>query len=460
MDRDLLYSETPISGFPAEKLFTVARAKLLSSKVFFGKLAMRCRPRPTLGVPTACVDAYGRLYYNPKFFNAMDKDTACWAVAHEVMHLVQKCHQRMPKKAHPDLWNAAADIVVNQLLEEMKIVPKEEWRHLFYGYRPEHQKYRGWYTEKIYYDLLKQHAETHPCPACRQIFKTLQEEHERQKERKQGDSQEEKQEGAGAGLDGEGDPFAGQEMPEHTCENPQGCCGGFAATQDDDRTREKWTRYVLGAAEGCGRGDIPGAVKEMLDELRKPTVRWQDLIRTTAQSVFGKGRYTWKRRSRRSIGMGVTLPARQPDGLGALVFIDSSVSITKDMKIQFVSECVGIIEQTGCDKILLGLHDVNVYELLEVSAASIRTLELREGGTSHIDVFNVANGHKGVEGVELPKGYKVGLVVCFTDMMSLFPDQTPTYPVIWAIPSQYYGSEYAKEPGFGRSVEVEINGRG
>jgi predicted metal-dependent peptidase len=233
-----------------------------------------------------------------------------------------------------------------------------------------------------------------------------------------------------------------------------------ATENGDSEEIHKMNRSVVAAAEGLNRGDLPGAVQRILDELVKPSVSWKDLIRSKASAIFGKGRYVWKRPGRRSQATGVRFPSRNPENVGALVWIDTSGSISEACFKQFASECYGILTQTGCDSILIGCHDVYAYSLTEVkSKDDIKKIEYRGGGTSHLDVFDVVNGKVGQEGIELPKGYQVGMVICLSDMMSEFPDSCQ-YETVWGVPSKYYHRNRENGWGkvnFGREIEVTID---
>jgi predicted metal-dependent peptidase len=187
-------------------------------------------------------------------------------------------------------------------------------------------------------------------------------------------------------------------MPEHTCQWP-GACSGVTADQSqanqegDAEAVSKWARGILSAAEGLERGSLPGSIQRILEDLVKPTVTWKDLIRSKASAIFGKGRYNWKRPGRRSLSTGIRFPSRKPESLGALVWLDTSGSIGKKTLRQFASECIGILEQTGCTSILVGCHEYHAYYLGEIkNKEDIKKIPYRSGGTSHIDVFDIVNG--------------------------------------------------------------------
>jgi predicted metal-dependent peptidase len=501
-----LHKMKPMSGVDAIDLLMTARTRLFMTKKFFGRLAMRLQFIQSYKIPTAAIDVRGRFYYNPYFINNLRLTDCIFVVAHEVFHLVQRTHSRFPKGGLHRFWNEASDISNNQSLQKAGIEPREELQKILCGYDEDSQKYQDQVSEFIYYDLIANAKDATECEACRMIAEGILNEHHNRTTAENSQKGDEDDKGEGNGTedgdegkagneggcgcgDGCGDghacgdhgdmpgqgnsesdqggkedrPDAFNDLPEHTCKC-KGCASGVTSDQTqggmpgDAKEWNKWQRGILSAAEGLGRGELPGAVQKMLDDLKKPSVSWKDVLRTVASAIFGKGRYTFRRPSRRSLSTGVRMPSRLPEALGALLWLDSSGSIGPETLRQFASEALGILEQCGCSTILVGCHDVNAYFLTEVSSArDLLNIPFRTGGTSHVDVFDIVNGKKGAEGIELPKGYKVGMVVCMTDMMSEFP-QSCKYDVIWGVPSQYFHSKnrWGNGAPFGKEVEVTV----
>jgi predicted metal-dependent peptidase len=497
-DKHPLWSEKPLSGVEPIELLKTARLQLFMKKKFFGRLAMRLQFIESMQLPTAAIDVRGRLYYNPYYINNCRLNDAIFTVAHEVFHLVQRTHARFPDGGIHRFWNIASDIINNQSLNKNGIAPREDIQERMHGYSEEHQKYDGWVAEKIYYDLIQEASDQSECEACKQIAEGVLNEH--RKRSKQNGTQKSDQgsgdesgddSGSGSGDEsgdsmggdsndscghGSGDDGAsggtggcegdGGELPPHTC-GAGACCSGVTSDQSqgkevgDAEDIQKWKRGILGAAEGLNRGDLPGDVQRILDELSNPTVDWKSIIRSKASAIFGKGRYQWKRPGRRSQATGIRFPSRDPEMVGALVWLDTSGSISQACMEQFAGETYGILTQTGCNSILVGCHHVNGYSLIEVkNRDDIKKIPYVSGGTSHIDVFDIVNGEMGAEGIQLPKGYTVGMVVCLTDMMSNFPESY-NGEVVWGVPSEYFHrrSEYYRGAPFGREIEITIDVR-
>ena len=66
-------------------------------------------------VPTAAISASGRLLANPDFFGVLDRRATTFVLAHELMHLALRTHQR-GVGSDPYLVNCAHDYIINDIL--------------------------------------------------------------------------------------------------------------------------------------------------------------------------------------------------------------------------------------------------------------------------------------------------------------------------------------------------------
>ena len=402
---------------PREKL-TKARMQLLMAFPFFGELVMRMvfHESKTAGVGTTCVDHKGNMYYHPDWVNGfVNTQETMFELAHEVMHLVQRCTVRFPNGGNHQIWNIAADIKVDSILVESGM---KQSRISAKNITPELMtKHKGRTTEQIYYYLI-QHPEE---------VKSF------------GDCPHEAQGG------GEGPAIApGSQVGERGCTS-----GSLHGAQPNAEEIEKWKQHVINAAlHAKTRGKVPGFADEFLAEIRTPSVTWKEYLRRQATSVFN-GRYSHTRQNRRARALlsasshGMRLPSRIKTPNGAIIMIDTSGSISDNELTQFVSECSGILKETGCKFLKIYFHDVQCYHIEEYSLATIHKIKATRGGTSHVDVFDKVNESKD----------KVGMVIAFTDLETSFPDLQPEYPVLWAHPPQ---SEESHPVPWGTKVKVDL----
>ncbi len=395
---------------PREKL-TKARMQLLMAFPFFGELVMRMvfHESKTAGVGTTCVDHKGNMWFHPDWIRGMTStQEVMFELAHEVMHLVQRCTVRFPNGGNHQVWNIAADIKVDSILvdagmAQSRVSKKNITDELM-------EKYKGKTTEQIYYHLIQN-------PEDQKAF---------------GDCPHPDGEG------GEGpDTKPGSQVGDRGCTS-----GALHGAKIDTETVENWKQHVIAAAINAkNRGKCPGFADDFLADIRRPSVTWKEHLRRQATSMF-RGRYSYHRDNRRSRAFGMKLPSRTRSLNGAIIMIDTSGSISDDNLSQFVSECSGILRETGCQFLKIYFHDVECYHIEEYDLNTIKKIKATRGGTSHVDVFEkVIESHD-----------KVGMVIAFTDLETSFPPIPPEFPVLWAHPPGY---EQHSVP-FGIKVKVDL----
>ena len=471
---------------PKERLIK-ARMQLLMHFPFFGELVMRMvlHESRTAGVGTTCVDHKGNMYYHPEWINGMvDVEEVMFELAHEVMHLVQRASIRFPNGGNHMVWNIAADIKVDSILvdsglKQSRVSMKNITQELM-------DKHRGQTTEQIYYHLLKNPDEVksfggcphggqsggdcgHKPPGQEESNEDQNGNDKGQGKENQGDEseqegQDQSQDGSGSGMGESEQQDQGHDQTQGDGQGPGGSCSQCGPRSDGQNAVgergcisgalhdnpgsaediEKFKQYVIAAALASkGKGKHPAFADEFLAEIRKPSVTWKDLLRRASTSVF-KGRYSFARRSRRSHNTPMMLPSRTRTPNGAIIMIDTSGSISDEDLTQFVSECSGILKETGCKFLKIYFHDVMCYHIEEYDLNTINKIKATRGGTSHIDVFNKVN--------DSLRSDKVGMVVAFTDLYTDFPEK-PSYPVLWAHPEEH--GDGVPVP-WGKKVEVKL----
>ena len=449
---------------PKERLIK-ARMQLLMQFPFFGELVMRMvfHESKTAGVGTTCVDHKGNMYYHPDWINGLiNCEETMFELAHETMHLVQRASVRFPNGGNHRVWNMAADIKVDSILVDSGL---KQSRVSQKNITPElMEKYRGQTTEQIYYNLLrnpKEQDDFGSCPhkqggPCDHKPPGEEDSDEQNGQGTQpgtsdddGEDPKDVQGSGSGGSAGQGD----RQGPGGSCSQcpgdagsavgERGCTSGALHGQPGSAEDiEKFKQYVIAAAIASqGKGKHPAFADDFLAEIRKPAVTWKEHLRKAAPSHF-RGRYSFARRSRRSFNTPMMLPSRTRSPSGAIIMIDTSGSISDEDLTQFVSECSGIMRETGCKFLKIYFHDVDCYHIEEYDLNTIKKIKATRGGTSHIDVFEKVN----------ESDDKVGMVIAFTDLRTSFPP-TPDYEVIWAHPEEH--GEAVPVP-FGYKMEVKL----
>jgi predicted metal-dependent peptidase len=380
----------------AAKALSLARCRLVLGKdaksAFFATLALRLKLEVMWEADTLATDGK-RLVFNPDFINQFTLEEHIALVAHEVMHNALAHHARRGQRDKAR-WNVAADLAVNPLLIDAGFTLPEG------GCIPGRGKYADLPNGKSaeeYYALLP------------------------------GES--------GGEIEGEG-----------PCPDPGGC-GGVMDPGDGSpaacKEAEADAAVAVSQAERVAkqRGDLPGGIARMVEQVLEPKVDWREVLRAFI-SRFARNDYSWTHPNRRFIHQGLYLPGLRSEELGDVVLaVDTSGSIGRGELNRFAAEAEGILQAYECTLTIL-YHDASIQHV-QTWGPTDGPLVLEPkggGGTDHRPVFEwIAE-----------QGVDPACLVCLTDLESSFPQEPPTYPVLWAT----VGAGNANAP-FGTQVEVE-----
>ena len=317
-----------------DKLVT-ARIALLLKQPFFGNLATRLKMvNADDWCPTAATD--GRhFYFNTKFIDTLTPKEVEFLFGHEILHCVFDHFQLRAGKREPQLWNVAADYAVNQILVDEKIgeMPKDT-KGKEKGFQDD--KYKDWPAEKIYHELDKK---TKKQKIDLQKLGELLDEHidwnkdSTSKPDKSGDKKNSKGAGAPPKL----------------------------SKEDLKKIKDELKEAMISAAQSTGAGNLPGAIKRMIDELTEPKMNWREIIQQQIVSTM-KSDYTFMKPSRRSWHMDAILPGMlNTDKIDICLALDASGSISQDQCKEFLSEVKGIMDQYKDFTIHLWSFDTEVF---------------------------------------------------------------------------------------------------
>ncbi len=429
-----------------DKVIT-ARVNLYSEHPFFAQLAQYMVPTGSWMVPTAGITASKKLFFNPEFADKLNVKEMTFVIAHETMHLVTATCAREPEGAYPMLWNIATDIAINYLLcnrehgAGMQPPREEVIKILFDG---EFVQYDGWAAEDIYYDLLKKHSQD--CPYCGKGQK--------------GEDGDKEGDGGGAGdSDGDQQQGGGGEPGENrvgsNTSGPGNSCGCFKGywwdgsgdalgnpVDEDSMTEEQkgeWKERISAAAESARQaGKLPGALDQFCTTLANPRKNWRRVLRGAANRCLRR-RYDWKRVARRTAGR-IRTPGRSPHMPEAVVYIDTSGSMSDDDIRQAINEVAAIIKLGGGKGTLI-LGDWDVYYVGEVTPKSLTNLPVQRGGTNFVPVFEAIKEKK----------IKPAIFIGFSDLEGQFPECAPNYPVVWCRPEGW-----KSEAPWGTVIDIEL----
>lgn len=213
-----------------------------------------------------------------------------------------------------------------------------------------------------------------------------------------------------------------------------------------DALAQEWKAAAVQAATVSrtrNRGQLPGAIAELLTEMVEPAIPWQDLLRQFVSRIV-RDDYSFRRPNRRFAHQGVILPTLRSEGIGTIVAaVDTSGSIRCNEALlkTFLSELQGILDTTSPEAIHLLDCDARIHSATRLTSGDdLRgTVFHGGGGTCFRPVF---------EWVE-ENDIQPACLLYFTDLEGGFPREEPPYPTLWL----NYGDPRAQAP-FGQTIHI------
>jgi predicted metal-dependent peptidase len=403
------------------------RTKLLGRLPFFGRLALKLRPRLSRegdGVPTAAVSTDGTLVVNADFCKTLSDPQLAFVVCHEVMHPAMLYFDRMQGRI-PRLWNMAHDYAINLIIKHMADVNIELIPDCLCD-----SKYRDWSAEEIYDDLLKD-----------AVLVTFAQ------------TGDDGQGGQGGGMPGKGqgndptqDPLNGDSRSD-LADSEEGKKAAKGDKGAKNRLDTDWKISIVAAAQAHeqqkGRGSLPGGLQRLIEELTDPKVDWREQLSRWVGENGRKQDYTYSRPSRRSESVGQYMPSLKKYGFAPVtVMVDTSGSIGDRMLKEGLAEIQGVCEDLGIGVramvIDAALHaDVEVEDAYELANNHLAG----GGGSNFIPAFDKLQ----------EEGYD-GVVIAFTDGDIAVPSVKPENlrGVLWCI----YENCHSPTDAYGETIQI------
>jgi predicted metal-dependent peptidase len=423
---------------------------------FFAHITLNLQTEVNWDIQTTVTDGK-KLWYNPDYINGKSDDEVYTCHVHDDLHVVLG-HCLPSRIGHRDLamWNEAADLGTNHLLEE-------------YGFKlprgavaPGKGKYvhyeKGLSVEE-YYALLEKEAEKMPGQQPGLPGGPGDGEGGGGQGNDQQDNENtESDEGDGDPDDkDDGDKDSNQkgqdEQPKDKPKNvpdPGGMgavmpSGGNKATPQEKEKAEAEQKMLVAAAAVVAkqRGTLPAGIDALVDELLTPRPDPWEVLREFIDSQANND-YMMPPVDRRLIQQDTFLPDLLSDDLANVTIVwDCSGSLFSADDIQYVAENImGVLELYPDCELSIIYHDAevtNVQKWKRNDGIPLKFEPKGGGGTSHKPVFDYLDEH--------PADSQC--VVCITDLYTDFPARQPGYPVLWFCTSP------VKEAPFGRVVDLQ-----
>ncbi len=352
-------------------LVSACLLRLRMKSPFFGTLAMFARFVPSLTIPYAATD--GRdIFLNPEFLQSLPKEQQDGILLHEILHAAL-LHSLRLNEREPELWNIAADIVVNGTISRQTGIELPPG-----GLRDEQLEHLS--VEEVY-ELLRSDEDDRFELADLDILAM-----------KAGDA---------------GDyPARGLEQKERellTAHWRQAIQQATAVARAN-----QWGKLAIGSER-----EFEMVVNPQLDWKAQ---LWRFLVRTPTDFLNF---------DRRFVGRGLYLEALQGESVRVYLAIDTSGSIGSETLRLFMSELDGILGSYPHLKCDLYYADTDLYGPYRLNVDTPIPPPEGGGGTSFVPFFDrIAATYD---------EHTQAVCIYLTDGFGEFPPATPVLPTLWVV---------------------------
>jgi predicted metal-dependent peptidase len=372
-----------------ERLISAALLRLRMRSPFFATLALFARVEANTDIASIATDGRS-VFVNPEFARSLASAALDSALLHQVLHAALL---HVPRRGARDrqLWNMAADIVVNGLIAEVEGValPEGALRD---------QRRESLSVEEVYELLLREGG----APA--QVELDL--------------------------LDLPPGAVSGGSERESIA------TGRNAALEAHWRNAHQHANII---ALAVAQGRLPAHLARELGMLEPARLDWRaHLWRYMAQTPTDFQGY-----DRRFIGRGLYLDALESETLRVYVAVDTSGSVDDHQIRALVGEVQGILRaypHVSCD---LYYADSQAYGPYPLAAGSAIPPPTGGGGTDFRPFFEAVAARRAA--------HETAVCIYLTDGYGDFPAEPPELPVLWVATA---GGRALEQFPFGESVRL------
>ncbi len=355
-----------------KRLISASRLRLSRLSPFFSTLALHAPFHVSERVPTAATDGQA-VYVNPGFFANLTPEARDGLLLHEVLHAAL-LHVTRRGLRDPQLWNIAADIVVNGILVRN-------------GFTIPDGGLRDVGLERLSVEEVYEHV-----------------------------AKEAKKRNASAASDLLDAPPADAHGGGQSGGKP-----GQAPAHQEGQWRNA-LRAASEASEAAGQGSAPAGLEREVESVREPQLDWRSYL----WRYLTRTPVDFEEFDRRFIGRGLYLETISGQSVQVLVALDTSASIQRKLLGQFLGEVNGILQAYPGLRCDLFYADAALDGPHALSSALPEAPHVRGGGgTDFRPFFAVAEHDYG----DWP--HKVA--VYLTDGFGTFPPEAPSFPTLWVV---------------------------
>ena len=350
---------------------------------FFGSLMLFAEIEKSKTLPTAATDGR-KIFFNEEFLNSLTSQEQNALMLHEVLHMAL-LHVTRRQSRDPHIWNIAADIVVNDLIERNTSFPLPEGAIT-------DNRFQDKSVEYIYEALLKSKKKYKLV-----ISDILQPSNANSDESKK-DSNDDIA------------PLSQEEIDEIE-----------SFWKDKMEILKNSSEHQLSS----GKGSLPAGIEQEISTILEPEVDWRHAL----WKYVGKTPADFDDLDRRFIYKGLYLESLLTEAVEVSVCIDTSGSVSDELLMQFAGELKGILRSYPNVKCSLFFADTHLAGPYEIDRIEQMPKAVGRGGTSFVPFFDYLK--KNGEESSLLGNNK--LSIYFTDGYGDFPKKEPNNPTMWLV---------------------------
>jgi len=199
---------------------------------------------------------------------------------------------------------------------------------------------------------------------------------------------------------------------------------------ENGSTESDWSDAVIKAAKVAKQtGKVPAGLEDYINKIMSVKTDWKSILQALVMQLVSRDDFTWTRPNSRYAPHGLYLPSLRSEKMPAFrVYVDASGSCwSKQILTEFCSHLSAIVDQCRPEIVYVDYFDTQVNKGDEFMPGDNIFIEPRGGGgTDFRPIF---------EHVE-ESGEEPAVVIVLTDGYGPFPEQEPSYHVVWAINSE------------------------
>ncbi|MBE9176766.1 hypothetical protein IQ225_18220 [Synechocystis salina LEGE 06155] len=425
-------------------LLDATRLRLRMKSPFFATLSLFAQSQFTRAVPTAATDGQ-TIYLNPDFFQPLSSAQKDGLFLHELLHAALLHGQRRGSR-QSDIWNIAADIVVNGM-----IVAEQGYELPEGGIRDE--KLEKYQVEEVY-ELLLSQAEL-PSLAMPDLL-----ERPPVLSQAEGDEEEQSDTDSGGGTAGNSNSNSTTDRQD----NSQSPVGQRPKISEQEETSNSipisssltspghqqkdlevyWRNAIKQAtvvALSQGQGTLPAGIERHLGKIGEPQLDWRHYLWRflvhTPNDFQGF--------DRRFIHQGLYLDYLTGESVEIFCCIDTSGSIDDRQMSIFLGEVRGILGAYPQLQCWLWYADADCYGPYEINRLEDVPKPEGGGGTDFRPFFQAVEKQR--------TSHRQGVICYLTDGYGSFPSQTPSLDTLWVV---IPGGLDSEDFPFGEVVRLQL----